>query len=473
MKPGDELSFLDGMDFGTGLDTLQLIPRGIGVTDLAGAPPAAPLGGTGDAIVFQLQRTETYEDYQSAFDFGASATGVFGLFGGNAAFNFSEKRKFHGFSQFLVASVTVTKAFKKIPNPRLDATSDAATLISSGNKDRFRQEFGDMFIIGARMGAAYYAVFEFTCASEEDYTNISASLDAGEFGVFSTSDKFSSSVASLKGHSGLKIVAYQTGGSDEEQETDIDKVITKAAGFAAEVGTTGVPFVAQVQDYASVPLPSPPNFVDIQAKADVLANYATLRNQLVQKMNEIEYIQLHPEQFINPTSFDLKTALAQVTTALNLIKTNASTCVNATSDCKFPDVVIPTITLPSRIASVPTTGVDLKNFEGNWANKDSTATLTMLKILATGPLTAAVSGTTSDKGLITNTASWSSDAKALVVALMTPGAGPVGGKIGIMTGHSLQISSAASTEGPPQLNVIDNIGSLFDSVMTTYTFVKE
>jgi hypothetical protein len=53
-----------------------------------------------------------------------------------------------------------------------------------------------MFVLGVRMGGAYYAVFEFTATSEEEAKNLSASLDAGAFGVFATSDKFSSRAAS-------------------------------------------------------------------------------------------------------------------------------------------------------------------------------------------------------------------------------------------------------------------------------------
>ena len=353
MKPGDEVPFLDGMDFGLGIDTLQLIPRGSGVIDAKGAPPSAVAGGAGDTIVFQLLRTESYEDYQSALNLDASVSAVFGLFGGNATFKFGESQKFHSFSQFLVASINVTKAFKKIPKPQLDPDSDAGALIGNGDRDRFRQEFGDMFVLGARMGGAYYAVFEFTAQSEEDAKTLSASLDMGEFGVFATSDKFSQSINSFKGNSRLTIHAFQTGGSEEVQQTNVDAIVDKAKNFASELGDTGVPFLAQVQDYASLKLPAPPNFVDIQAAADVLANYATLRNQIVQKINDIEYIQLHPEEFVNVAGFPLQDNLQKLITALNQLKQNASQCVNSIKDCKFANVEIPTVNLPQRIPGGP------------------------------------------------------------------------------------------------------------------------
>ena len=131
MKPGSEVPFLDGMDFGKGVDTLELTPRGIGVADANGAQPAAVSGGGGDTIVFRLQRTESVEDLYSALNLNTSVAAVFGLFGGDATFDFAESQRFHSFSQFAVASITVTKAFKKIPRPQLDPASDAAELVST------------------------------------------------------------------------------------------------------------------------------------------------------------------------------------------------------------------------------------------------------------------------------------------------------------------------------------------------------
>jgi len=352
MKPGSEVPFLDGMDFGKGVETLELTPRGIGVADANGAQPAAVSGGGGDTIVFRLQRIESVEDLYSAMNLNTSVSASFGLFGGDATFDFAESQKFHSFSQFAVASITVTKAFKKIPKPQLDPASDAADLVSNGQKERFREEFGDMFVLGARMGGAYFAVFEFTAQTEEDAKNLSASLDAGEFGVFSTSDNFSLAISKFKGSSSLKIQAFQTGGGQETQETNIDAVINKAKNFAAELGDQGVPFLAVVQDYTSLKLPAAPNFIDVQAAADVLANYATLRNDIIEKINDVEYIQLHPQQFIDVDKYDLQGTLAALTNALNQLKKNASDCVNSPQNCKLPDVVVPTVKLPSRVPGV-------------------------------------------------------------------------------------------------------------------------
>jgi hypothetical protein len=365
------------MDFGKGVDTLQLIPRGFGVNDTNGSQPVPVLGGAGDTIVFQLARVESYEDFHSALNLDASISAVMGLFGGNVTFNFAEAQKFHSFSQYLVASITVTKAFKEIPKPQLDPSTDAGQLLSNGNNQRFAEEFGDMFVLGARMGGAYYAVLEFTAKTEEDVTNIKASLDAGEFGVFATSDKFSQNISSFKGNTSLRVKSFQTGGNAEGQETNIDAIIDKAKNFATELGETGDPFVALLQDYKSLRLPAPPNFIDIQNAGDVLANYATLRNEIVSKINDIEYIQLNAEQFVDVASFDLQGMLTQLITALNQLKTNASNCVNAIKACTFIPVTIPTVILPKRVA---TADVTVRSFLGTWLNTNAQAALSSVTV---------------------------------------------------------------------------------------------
>jgi hypothetical protein len=280
----------------------------------------------------------------------------------------------------LVASIIVTKAFTEIPNPQLDPGTEAGQLLSNGDDQRFAEEFGDMFVLGARMGGAYYAVLEFTAKTEEDVTNIKASLDAGEFGVFATSDTFSRNISSFKGNASLRVKSYQTGGSEEGQETNIDAIINKAKNFATELGDKGGTFVALLQDYKSLRLPKPPNFVDIQAAADTLTNYATLRNDIVSKINDIEYIQLNPEQFVDVTNFDLQGMLDNLTDALNQLKKNASNCVNDVKSCTFIKVTIPTVILPKRVPGAV-------NIDGVWRPDpdDKDFDVSQLEIASTGP----------------------------------------------------------------------------------------
>lgn len=338
------VEFKDGMDFGVGIDTLQLKVRGHGVTE--SNPKPLSIGG-GQTIKFSLLKVDSFEDYQSAFDFEAEAAATYGLFHGSAKFNFAESHRFHSFSKYLVASVTVTNAFQQIPDPPL--REGAIDLLRNGRTDRFREEFGDAFVLGITTGGAYYAVLEFTSNSTEDLQKISAMLDVGEFGVFDGSASFSSAVRRFQGQTSLKVFSLQQGGTDTQQVIDVDGIIRKAGNFPAEIEAKPVPFSAELKDYKALDLPQGPNLVDTENARLVLQNFFKVRNDLVQKLNDIQFIQLHPEQFIDPEKFDLPGMQSQITEALNLITRNASTCVNRVMDCNFPNPPIPQLSLPRRI----------------------------------------------------------------------------------------------------------------------------
>ena len=222
-----DLDFLHGMNFGKGFDTLHINLRGDAVQSKTGSAPIS-VGGPAQSVAFSLLHTESFEDYQSSLTLNADAAAMFGLFGGSASFNFGQQRKFHSFSQFLVVSIQVQNPLLQIPDPVL--TPSAHGLLAAGQTDQFQQEFGDSFVLGIGTGGLYYAILEFTSQSQEDLENISGKLEAGEFGVFATEEKFSSSISDFKGQTRLFINSFQIGGVGEgaKQEVNIDAIITKA-----------------------------------------------------------------------------------------------------------------------------------------------------------------------------------------------------------------------------------------------------
>jgi hypothetical protein len=340
------VEFQDPMAFGKGIQSLQLRPRGDGV--VGDAPP--PASGS-QTVEFALRKIESYDDYQKALGFDADASASYGLFHGSAKFDWSEQHKYTSFSRYLVASITVTNEFQQLANPKL--TPSAAALLAAGNTDRFYDEFGDSFVLGITTGGAYFALLEFTSQSESDLSKISATLDVGEYGVFSGQASFSSAVQRFSGQTSLKVDSFQLGGTDTTQAVAVDSIIAKAAGFAPEVQQKAAKFTAFLQDYQTLDLPAGPNPVDIDNARLVLQNYTPLRNQLVERLNEIEYVQIHPDQFVNPQNFDLVSLQSQVSAALRQITSNASVCADSIKNCQFPDVAIPAVTLPPRKDGAP------------------------------------------------------------------------------------------------------------------------
>ena len=348
------VDFQDPMDFGMGVDRLRLLARGTGVT---GSAPDMVSGGGGQTVQFSLKKIESYEDFQSAFDFDADASASYGLFHASAKFDYSEKHKFKSFSRYLVASVVVTNAFRQLRNVQL--TQPAKDLITNGQTDRFQEEFGDTFVLGITTGGAYYAVLEFTSESEEDQKAISAQLDVGEYGVFDGEATFSSRMQDFKGHTSLTVDSFQQGGSHTEQSVSVDDIIKKATNFPPDVKDVAVPFTAFLQDYKTLDLPAGPNLIDIENARQVLQDYLALRNQLVQKLNEIEYIQLHPDQFVNPDMNSLAQMHTQVAQLLNQVTHGASACVNDIKACTFTTISIPDFPLPTLQPGVKITLPDM------------------------------------------------------------------------------------------------------------------
>jgi hypothetical protein len=82
-------------------------------------------------------------------------------------------------------------------------------------------------------------------------------------------------------------------------------VLKKADGFPEESAGHGIPIIALVQDYQSLPLPALPNAIDFDAAAIKLDIYYRRKNLIVKKLNDIDYIQGHLKEFVNPQEFNL------------------------------------------------------------------------------------------------------------------------------------------------------------------------
>jgi hypothetical protein len=323
------------MNFGLGVETLQLKARGTGVT---GSSPVTVQGGDSQTVQFSLLKVDSYEDYQSAFNFDADASVIYGLFHASAKFKFAESHKYHSYSKYLVASIIVMNEFRQVPDPQL--TEPAKKLLRNGHTDRFREEFGDSFVLGIKQGGEYYAVLEFTSTTQEDLSSISAALEVGEFGLFSAAASFSSAVQRFKGQTSLKVHSFQRGGVDTNQTIDADGIIRKATQFPAEVKQSADNYLAFLQDYKALDLPEGPNLVDVEGARLVLERFFPIRNALVQKLNDIDYILTNPDQFEDVEQFDLAKMETEVTNALNDLTENASACVDNPGDCHFKPLTL-------------------------------------------------------------------------------------------------------------------------------------
>jgi hypothetical protein len=344
--------FADFMDFGLGIDDVNGNIRGLAVT---GSDKGQV--GTGQNVKFICKKTESLEELHQGIGVSVEGSGYYGLFGGSDKFKMAQDASFKSYSVFLFVDIIVQNPSKHLIGEQLAPTPSA--LLSAGNFDRFRQEFGDFYIKGIKMGGEYCAIVEIETTDSSDQTNISNKLEtAGFFGAGGAdlATTFSSEFAKVTVDRTLSVNSVQIGGAGAgaKQAVDPGEVIAKAQNFPSQVLSDPVAYQVELQDYTALDIPAPPNAIDMQNAKDVLQKFATDRDTLVQFLNDIGFIKQHPEQFENFDNNALDALEQGIASTLNQITKAASQCLNDVRQCAFQSVTIPSQNqLPKRKAGQP------------------------------------------------------------------------------------------------------------------------
>lgn len=319
------------MDFGKGIDTVTMEPKGYAVE---GGAPEPVVGAGGWSALFNLRKVVSEEQYKSAFSLNVEASASWGVFGGSAKFDYAESQSYNRYSLYLVASIMIQGPFNQIKNPQLKQT--ARDFISAGDADGFRRQFGDRFISGMQFGGEYYAVFEFICESEENRNKVSSEIDVGGL-TWDAEAKLNLDTESIKSNSDLRITSFQRGGIDGgiKAEINTDAIIRKASNFAAEIKGNPVPIKAYLESYMVLDRPAGPNPIDTEFAQLTIKKYYEDRKSLQAKYNDLKYAIEHPDQFVDPDIGKLADSMQKVTRAMDAIKANASRCANNVTQCKY------------------------------------------------------------------------------------------------------------------------------------------
>jgi len=132
----------------------------------------------------------------------------------------------------------------------------------------------------------------------------------------------------------------------------------------------------------------------------------------VQTLNDIEYIQLHPDEFLDVKSFNLEALHKQVAVFLDSLTSNASACVTDVKACKFNIGDPPEVALPQRRP------VNLDTFQGTWNNTNSSLSLQHLDIeKGDDPTHVKITGSTNDNHVSTVLGTWNDARKAIEATL--------------------------------------------------------
>ena len=323
------IPWVQGMNYGMGVNLLN--------GDIAGkaVDPGMITGPTlagGQTVRYNLTIINSFEELYSSIGISVEASGHYGLFSASGKFNYAKESKFNSQSTFLLARCVVENAFTQAEDAQLK--TEASKLLEQGKSDIFQQRYGDGFIRGMQTGGEFFAVISITSSNQEEQETIAAKLQA-EYGNMFAAVEVDSSVDSKTkskvSKSERRVSTYQRGGSGDEQilTSDIEAVMARLKAFPSQVKANPVPYDVQVANYNTLALPEGPNLLDIQAQKDALADYARIQLKLLSLRNDIEFLQLHSDFFVNPPNSSTLTQWQEfVTDQINQLKRQASKCAN-------------------------------------------------------------------------------------------------------------------------------------------------
>jgi len=343
-----------GMDFAVGVDTPSGEARNTAVT---GSP--SPIPGAGGSIAdFQMHQIETVDDLMDSLGISASASGGCGLFSASARLDFAKNCHVHSSSVFVFVAVTVTLAFQSIKQPGISDTAGA--LLSNGQTDRFQAQFGDMFVRGIQTGGQFVGLIEVITRDETDKQSVSVGLQ-GSYTAFKVSGEFDQTFTQTVTSHQTTVRCHIEGGQDSPIPVQIDEMMDAATKFPGTVPGNAIPYTALLDSYSILPIPDPPNFIDLQQQKDVLTRCATLRNQDLMLLNEIGYIASHPAEFPGAGNFNLNQIANDLNADLDTVAAAASVALNNPKNATLPTdlkVAAPP-PLPTRLAGALVTVPDL------------------------------------------------------------------------------------------------------------------
>ena len=341
------IPYFDGLDYGIGIDSPSGTAMNVAVT---GEPSQIPNAG-GGAVAYMMNELTSEEDLQTALGISVEANGGIGLFSASAAMNFSQSCQMNSSSVFLLVSVKVMNAFTMIEAPGI--TPAAAALLANGNVTAFQQQYGDMFVRGLQTGGSFFGVIEIEASSETDQQSVSASVSAA-YGAFGGSGSFSSSFTQAVSNRSVKVTCYIEGGTiPDPLPSTVTMLMDAVSTWPQTVANNAVPYTALLDGYGVLPLPNPPNYIDLQQQQTVLSQCSLWRNADLQALNDIAYIKTYPSQFVNPNATQLDQWQNEISQDLNLIAAAASNALNNPASLSNPGQGLPTLQLPPPLQLPP------------------------------------------------------------------------------------------------------------------------
>jgi len=313
---------------------------------------------------YTLEVLRSRSQFMKEAGVSAKASLSFAVFGGSAAFETMNTRRFEEDSLIVVFRAKVLNSDKTLGPVQL--TEEYKEIYRNSPAD-FQKRCGDSYISGIRTGAQIHAIFEYQGLTSSEMERITAAAKAS-MPFFKASGTLQSSQIESLTHSRLTVRQSQNGGPFKVVSS-VDEFFASAAGFSENLRSrdtedglaNSAPFYVTLQNYYAAGLPGiiDETPLSIQDHAITIRKLSGRYDSLRNLLNSIEYAAQHPEQFKPFNRNKLAQSAALVEEAITDTLDMSKMCYAKLPTCKDPGpFTLPRVTLPKAKEDAPVAAVE-------------------------------------------------------------------------------------------------------------------
>jgi Leucine-rich repeat (LRR) protein len=333
-----------------------------------------PVGELAQESSGEVSIVTSHEDLMTKLHTSVEVGGRYYFLSGGGKVDYSNNTDYNTSSTFVLARSilqnTVQRGKEFILKPQFQHLHDT-------DPEAFNTAFGDSFVRAHFNGGEFYAMMRLTSTSSDTESKLATSLQLDlQGGVVAGSFKadLETAKSDKKNHTEFSVKFYQKGGTGANEigtTLDVDEIKTRMKAFPDAVKNHPFPYVIEVADYNTVPLPTPPK-EQLDDLLLTLADDETKKLRYIQGRNDCDFAAEHPEFFNDPPAAPVLRAVSSTYTQLfNAVIAHAIALSKGEIPPSLfdpsklnPPIVEPALVLRKRDLLVEGNFVDL------WASKD-------------------------------------------------------------------------------------------------------
>ena len=264
----------------------------------------------GQNVEFHLEQVQSLQQLEEMMNVHAAASFGWGIFSGDASFDFFKSGSYSSYSSYLFVDVQVLNATRQLKSKRLRA--DMKNLASS-NLRAFVTRCGDEYIYGYRSGGQFTAIVQFESSSAQERQHTEAAISASINALVASgsgSVAFQNAIASLNQTSRQKVYILRKG--DEGSLGNISQVVDTALVFPDKVKMNGGhpwTYALLTQSYqTAINFPNGVDLTYVQNQGRSIAEYSKWLEQAYTIRSDLSYVLSHPDEFVIPDQAALHNA---------------------------------------------------------------------------------------------------------------------------------------------------------------------